>query len=95
MQIFFKPLQPAHRHVGREHLVADPVQRVEPPEAFLGIYLRLLVVVGLLAGDRLVVEIFLIEQEFAGERGQIEQDVEAFLGEMGSAGLVSEVGASA
>jgi hypothetical protein len=36
-----------------------------------------------------------IEQEFAAERGQIEQDVGAFLGEMGSAGLVSEVGASA
>jgi len=33
-----------------------------------------------------------IEQEFAGERQQVEQDVSAFLAEMESAGLVEAVG---
>jgi hypothetical protein len=33
-----------------------------------------------------------IEQEFAGERQQVEQDVNAFLAEMESAGLVEAVG---
>ena len=37
----------------------------------------------------------LIEEEFAGDRGQVEQDVESFLMEMRSAGLVSEVQAAA
>jgi len=37
----------------------------------------------------------MVEQEFEGELGQIECDVEAFLGEMGSAGLIHSVGASA
>ncbi len=36
-----------------------------------------------------------VEKEFAGERRQVEQDVESFLLEMQSAGLVSEVGAAA
>ena len=33
-----------------------------------------------------------IEEEFAGERQQVEHDVESFLGEMRAAGLISEVG---
>ena len=33
-----------------------------------------------------------IEEEFVGERRQVEHDVESFLLEMQSAGLVSEVG---
>ena len=33
-----------------------------------------------------------IEQEFAGERRQVERDVNAFLAEMQSAGLVEAVG---
>ena len=37
----------------------------------------------------------LIEEEFASERQQVEHDVEFFLSEMRSAGLVSEAGASA
>jgi coenzyme PQQ synthesis protein D (PqqD) len=37
----------------------------------------------------------LLEQEFEGERGRIEQDVESFLAEMKSAGLVSVSGVAA
>ena len=37
----------------------------------------------------------LIEQEFEGERQQVDQDVESFLAEMHSAGLISTMGASA
>lgn len=36
-----------------------------------------------------------LEQEFDCERTQIEQDVNAFLSEMGSAGLVSTLGVAA
>ncbi len=36
-----------------------------------------------------------IEQEFAGERQKVEQDVNAFLADMQSAGLVEAVGAPA
>ncbi len=31
-----------------------------------------------------------VEQEFAGDRGQIEQEVESFLADMQSAGLINE-----
>jgi len=37
----------------------------------------------------------LIEQEFEGERQQVDQDVDAFLAEMHSAGLISTAGAPA
>ncbi|HZP18357.1 MAG TPA: PqqD family protein [Terriglobales bacterium] len=37
----------------------------------------------------------LLEQEFEAPSGQVEPDVESFLGEMRSAGLVSTQGASA
>ena len=37
----------------------------------------------------------LIEQEFEGERQQVDQDVDAFLVEMHSAGLISTAGAPA
>lgn len=36
-----------------------------------------------------------VEQEFECERARIEQDVDAFLADMGSAGLVNTVGAAA
>jgi hypothetical protein len=36
-----------------------------------------------------------IEEEFVGERWQVEHDVESFLAEMQSAGLVEAVGAPA
>ena len=37
----------------------------------------------------------LVEQEFECERARIEHDVDAFLADMGSAGLVNTVGAAA
>ncbi len=37
----------------------------------------------------------LIEQEFEGERQQVDQDVDAFLAEMRSAGLISMTGTQA
>jgi hypothetical protein len=44
-----------------------------------------------IAGPRSKEEIVrVIEQEFAGERPQIESDVELFLAEMQSAGLINE-----
>jgi hypothetical protein len=49
-----------------------------------------------IAGPRTTNEIAKsIETEFAGSREQIERDIEVFLKEMQSAGLVSEVGAAA
>jgi len=50
-----------------------------------------------IAGPRSKEEIIqVIDREFSsGNRGQIEKDVEAFLGEMRSAGLVNAVGAEA
>jgi hypothetical protein len=36
-----------------------------------------------------------VEEEFAGDRWQVEQDVKSFLAEMQSAGLVETVGAPA
>ena len=39
--------------------------------------------------------VHLIEKEFVGERQQVEQDVESFLAEMHSSGLVSQVGVAA
>jgi hypothetical protein len=36
-----------------------------------------------------------VEEEFAGERWQVEQDVRSFLAQMQSAGLVEAVGAPA
>jgi hypothetical protein len=37
----------------------------------------------------------LIEQEFEGERQQVQHDVEVFLAEMSAAGLISKIGAAA
>ncbi len=50
-----------------------------------------------IAGPRSKEEIIqVIDREFSsGNRGQIENDVEAFLGEMRSAGLINAVGAEA
>ena len=37
----------------------------------------------------------IIQQDFEGERQQVEHDVEVFLAEMSTAGLISTVGAAA
>jgi len=37
----------------------------------------------------------IIEQDFEGERQQVEHDVEVFLAEMAAAGLISTIGAAA
>ena len=55
VQILFKSGEAADRQIGIENLIADPVERVEPPEPFLGIRLALV-------GDRLVLGFFLAEQ---------------------------------
>ena len=39
VQVLFKSGETACRQIGVENLVADPVERVEPPEPFLGVLL--------------------------------------------------------
>ena len=61
VQVVFISRETGHDQIGVENLIADPVERVEPPEAFFGILL-------LLGLDRLLVDLDLREQEVANLR---------------------------
>lgn len=72
VQVLFKSAETGNRQIGGENLIADPVERVEPPESFLGIGLALV-------GNRFVQGNFLAEQPSA-ERCQIRFELVVFFG---------------